>query len=73
MKFTYGLLLATMLVAMWRVVPKDRIQINLKVEPRSVAAGQQTLLTWEVKNADEIFISGIGRVNAQGRQQVSPL
>jgi hypothetical protein len=48
------------------------IEIQFNAEPRTVAAGGTTLLTWNVRGASEVSIDGIGHVSNPGRQTVAP-
>jgi len=51
-----------------------RVQIlRFAATPPQINRGQTSTLNWQVANADEVVIEGIGRVNAQtGTVQVSP-
>ncbi|MBI5086411.1 MAG: OmpA family protein, partial [Acidobacteria bacterium] len=52
--------------------PKVVIQ-KFSAVPTSIKAGGQSTLSWQVLNADEVEITGVGKVNAQsGSAQVSP-
>ena len=42
------------------------------VSPTSIQAGQSASLTWETTNATEATIDGIGAVEANGSQSISP-
>lgn len=37
-----------------------------------ITAGQSTTLSWDVKNASAVYISGIGNVDSKGSQVVNP-
>ena len=45
---------------------------SISANPDSVQAGQSTTLSWHSENATEVNIDGIGKVDANGSQQVSP-
>jgi peptidoglycan-associated lipoprotein len=42
------------------------------VNPSSIQAGQSATLTWQTSNATDVSIDGIGAVQANGSQAVSP-
>jgi len=47
--------------------------ISLTASPTQILAGKSTTLTWQVENADEVTISGVGPVDPNaGAVQVSP-
>ena len=47
--------------------------IRFSAEPPQIQAGGSTTLVWEVRDADEVSISGIGQVNARaGTSTVTP-
>lgn len=73
MKFFIGLFIAFALVATWRVTLKEDIRIDIRMEPQTIEAGESAVLIWKVENASNILISGIGKVNNEGQQRVSPL
>jgi hypothetical protein len=73
MKFFIALLIASALVAAWSVTSQEEIIIDVRIQPQSIKAGESAVLSWKVENANSLLISGIGRVNAEGSQQVSPL
>jgi peptidoglycan-associated lipoprotein len=45
---------------------------SISVSPNSIQAGQSASLTWQTTNATDISIDGIGAVQANGSQTVSP-
>jgi peptidoglycan-associated lipoprotein len=45
---------------------------SISVSPNSIQAGQSASLTWQTTNATDISIDGIGAVQANGSQSVSP-
>ena len=45
---------------------------SLSASPNSVEKGQSTTLTWQTTNATDVSIDGIGAVQANGSQQVTP-
>jgi peptidoglycan-associated lipoprotein len=45
---------------------------SLSANPSSVEKGQSTQLTWRTENATEVSIEGIGVVQANGSQMVTP-
>src|ERR1700691_2576184 len=45
---------------------------TLTASPDSIQKGQSTTLTWQTGNATDVSIDGIGAVQANGSQQVSP-
>jgi peptidoglycan-associated lipoprotein len=45
---------------------------SISVSPNSVQQGQSATLTWQTSNATDISIDGIGAVQANGSQSVSP-
>lgn len=45
---------------------------SISVSPSSIEAGQSASLTWQTSNATDISIDGIGAVQANGSQSVSP-
>ncbi len=56
-----------------RVAPKVRI-IAFDAVPRSIRPGEQTTLSWQVENATQVTIEGLGSVDPQaGTRQVSPM
>ncbi len=51
----------------------DRVSILFFISnPTRITKGQNSELSWKVLNADEISISGIGKVAAEGRIPVTP-
>jgi hypothetical protein len=46
--------------------------VGFTANPTTISAGQASTLTWNVENADTVEISGIGPVQAQGSQSVTP-
>jgi peptidoglycan-associated lipoprotein len=45
---------------------------SISVNPASIQAGQSASLTWQTTNATDVSIDGIGAVQANGSQSVSP-
>jgi peptidoglycan-associated lipoprotein len=45
---------------------------SISVNPSSIQAGQSASLTWSTTNATDVSIDGIGAVQANGSQTVSP-
>ncbi len=45
---------------------------SISVSPTSVEAGQSASLTWQTSNATDVSIDGIGAVQPNGSQSVSP-
>jgi peptidoglycan-associated lipoprotein len=45
---------------------------SLTANPNTVEKGQSTTLTWETSNATDVSIDGIGAVQPNGSQQVTP-
>ena len=45
---------------------------SISVSPNSVQAGQSASLTWQTSNATDVSIDGIGAVQPNGSQSVSP-
>jgi peptidoglycan-associated lipoprotein len=45
---------------------------TLTASPDSIQKGQSTTLTWQTGNATDVSIDGIGAVQANGSQQVTP-
>jgi peptidoglycan-associated lipoprotein len=45
---------------------------SISVNPNSVQMGQSAALTWQTSNATDVSIDGIGAVQPNGSQQVSP-
>src|ERR1051325_7240332 len=45
---------------------------SLTASPNSVDKGQSTTLTWQTTNATDVSIDGIGAVQPNGTQQVTP-
>jgi peptidoglycan-associated lipoprotein len=45
---------------------------SIAVNPTSIQAGQSASLTWQTTNATDVSIDGIGAVQANGSQSVSP-
>jgi len=45
---------------------------SISVSPSSIQAGQAASLTWQTGNATDVSIDGIGAVQANGSQSVSP-
>ncbi len=45
---------------------------SISVNPTSIQAGQAASLTWQTGNATDVSIDGIGAVQANGSQSVSP-
>ncbi|HKT70041.1 MAG TPA: immunoglobulin domain-containing protein [Terriglobales bacterium] len=45
---------------------------SLTANPSTIEKGQSTTLTWETQNATDVSIDGIGSVQPNGNQSVSP-
>jgi peptidoglycan-associated lipoprotein len=45
---------------------------SISVDPSSIQAGQSASLTWQTTNATDVSIDGIGAVQPNGSQSVSP-
>ena len=45
---------------------------SIAVNPNAIQAGQSASLTWQTSNATDVSIDGIGAVQANGSQSVSP-
>jgi len=45
---------------------------SISVSPNSIQSGQSASLTWQTTNATDVSIDGIGAVQANGSQSVSP-
>ena len=45
---------------------------SLSANPNSIEKGQSTTLTWQTSNTTDVSIDGIGAVQANGSQQVTP-
>jgi len=45
---------------------------SISVSPSSIQAGQSATLTWQTSNATDVSIDGIGAVQPNGSQSVSP-
>ncbi len=45
---------------------------SITVNPTSIQAGQSATLTWQTSNASQVSIAGIGTVQPNGSQSVSP-
>jgi peptidoglycan-associated lipoprotein len=45
---------------------------SISVNPSSIESGQSASLTWQTSNATDVTIDGIGAVQANGSQAVSP-
>src|SRR5436309_9626866 len=45
---------------------------SISVNPNSIQAGQSASLTWQTSNATDVSIDGIGAVQPNGSQSVSP-
>jgi peptidoglycan-associated lipoprotein len=45
---------------------------SISVDPSSIQAGQSASLTWQTSNATDVSIDGIGAVQPNGSQSVSP-
>lgn len=45
---------------------------SISVNPNTIQAGQSASLTWQTSNATDVTIDGIGAVQANGSQSVSP-
>ena len=45
---------------------------SISANPATINAGQSTQLTWQTENATDVSIDGIGAVQANGSQSVTP-
>src|ERR1700758_2941642 len=45
---------------------------SISVNPNTIQAGQSASLTWQTSNATDVSIDGIGAVQPNGSQSVSP-
>lgn len=45
---------------------------SISANPATITAGQSTQLTWQTENATDVSIDGIGAVQANGSQTVTP-
>lgn len=45
---------------------------SLSANPNTIQQGQSTTLTWQTSNASDVSIEGVGAVQANGSQQVTP-
>jgi len=45
---------------------------SLSADPNTVQKGQSTTLTWQTSNATDVSIDGVGAVQPNGSQQVTP-
>jgi len=52
--------------------PPPQPTATISVSPESVQKGQSATITWSSQNASEVNIDGIGKVDAQGSQSVTP-
>lgn len=52
--------------------PPAQPTASISVNPDSIQPGQATQLTWRTENANDVSIDGIGKVDANGSQSVSP-
>jgi peptidoglycan-associated lipoprotein len=52
--------------------PPPSVTASISVSPDSIQAGQSATLTWQTSNATDVSIDGIGAVQPNGSQQVSP-
>jgi peptidoglycan-associated lipoprotein len=52
--------------------PPASTTASLTANPETVDRGQSTTLSWQTNNATEVSISGIGAVQTNGSQQVTP-
>jgi peptidoglycan-associated lipoprotein len=52
--------------------PPPQPTASLTANPNSIQRGQSTTLTWQTTNATDVTLEGIGAVQANGSQQVTP-
>lgn len=52
--------------------PPPQPTATISVSPESVQKGQSATITWSTQNANEVNIDGVGKVDAQGSQSVTP-
>ena len=57
------------ITVMYRGIPKI---VRFSADPDTISAGESAVLRWEVVNADEVTIRGIGPVDAHGPLRVIP-
>jgi hypothetical protein len=46
--------------------------IRIEIEPGSIWVGDSSELTWDVRGADKVYISHIGKVPISGKKKISP-
>jgi peptidoglycan-associated lipoprotein len=52
--------------------PPPQPTASLTANPNSIQQGESTTLTWQTTNATDVTLEGIGAVEANGSQQVTP-
>jgi peptidoglycan-associated lipoprotein len=52
--------------------PPPQPTASLTANPNSIQRGQSTTLTWQTSNATDVSVEGIGAVQPNGSQQVTP-
>src|ERR1700726_4814001 len=52
--------------------PPPEPTASISVNPNTIQAGQSASLTWQTSNATDVSIDGIGAVQPNGSQSVSP-
>src|ERR1700683_3021754 len=52
--------------------PPPEPTASISVSPNTIQAGQSASLTWQTSNATDVSIDGIGAVQPNGSQSVSP-
>jgi len=52
--------------------PPPQPTASLTANPNSIQQGESTTLTWQTTNATDVTLEGIGAVQANGSQQVTP-
>jgi peptidoglycan-associated lipoprotein len=52
--------------------PPPQPTASLTANPNSIQRGESTTLTWQTTNATDVTLEGIGAVQANGSQQVTP-
>ena len=60
-------------VLAWAFWPEGKPEIvSFVADPASVTAGEKTTLNWNVENAQQVEISGLGQVQPSGSRSVDP-
>lgn len=56
----------------FRIAQANESIIKMEIKPDTINIGQFAILTWQVTNAERIYISTLGKVNPSGSQKISP-